>query len=514
MIIGIYARKSVYRDNSDSVSVQVKSCKDYAKLIFSDKELNFKVYDSDEGFSGKNTDRPSYRALMSDVKSNKLDAVMVYKLDRISRSVKDFSNTYETMQSHNVAFLSVKESFDTSTPIGRTVMYILAAFAQLERENTSERVTDSMYALGASGKWTGGKVPTGMSSIRKVVGDKEHSYLIVDNERIKLVKMLGEMLVSGYSITKLERYCRENGIKSESGKFLNTSQIHFILSNPVYCSNDLDAYYYFEEKGYKLPDKPSFDGKHGLIAYGRTDQSNGNKKRSSYTLSIGIHDPVFSGSDWIKIQERFGQNKMLRSSKYEIGILKGILTCNCGSRMDVKTYCKKGSVFSYYYCARMHRQGKEYCNSGYIRTDIIDDLFIRKLKEIQIDPSSVSVKKSIDAVPVSIEKLHDDLKAAENALENLTSALMDNKDSSAATYIIARMEKLDREKKVIESSIRRAEIGEMNRISEAETRDQIHHNVCILLDNFETLSYREKNELIKRTVRSCVFDGNSLTVTF
>mgnify|MGYP003106125776 FL=1 len=137
--IGIYPRKSVYRDNSDSVQVQIKACKDYATLMFHDQQLEFKVYDKDEGFSGKNTHRPSFNELMNDVESDALDIVIVYKLDRISRSVKDFSEIYEKLQKHNVSFLSVKESFDTSTPMGRTVMYILSAFAQLERENIAAR---------------------------------------------------------------------------------------------------------------------------------------------------------------------------------------------------------------------------------------------------------------------------------------------------------------------------------------------------------------------------------------
>lgn len=159
--IGIYPRKSVYRDNSDSVQVQITACKDYARLMFKDQELDFRIYDKDEGFSGKNTHRPSFTELMADVKADELDIIIVYKLDRISRSVKDFSEIYETLQQHNVSFLSVKESFDTSTPMGRTVMYILSAFAQLERENTAERVADNMASLGEAGKWTGGTLPPG-----------------------------------------------------------------------------------------------------------------------------------------------------------------------------------------------------------------------------------------------------------------------------------------------------------------------------------------------------------------
>lgn len=149
LTIGIYPRKSVYRDNSDSVSVQIQLCKDYAGIIFKDQEVEFKIYDKDEGFSGKNMNRPSFQELMDDVQNNVLDVVMVYKLDRISRNVQEFSAMYDIFQKHNVSFVSVKESFDTTTPMGRTVMYILAAFAQLERENTSERVADNMRALGS-----------------------------------------------------------------------------------------------------------------------------------------------------------------------------------------------------------------------------------------------------------------------------------------------------------------------------------------------------------------------------
>ena len=172
MVIGIYPRKSVYRDNSDSVSVQVELCKEYASIIFKGQNIDFKIYNKDEGFSGKNINRPSFQELMKDVSQNKLDVVMVYKLDRISRNVREFSAMYETFEEHGVAFVSVKESFDTSTPIGRTVMYILAAFAQLERENTSERVTDNMLALAEQGRWTGGNTPTGMRTIRKKTGGK------------------------------------------------------------------------------------------------------------------------------------------------------------------------------------------------------------------------------------------------------------------------------------------------------------------------------------------------------
>ena len=514
MVIGIYARKSVYRDNSDSVQVQIKSCKDYAKIVYSGAEVDYIIYDQDEGFSGKNTNRPAFQRLISDVKSNRLDVVMVYKLDRISRSVKDFSDTYELLQAHNVAFLSVKETFDTSTPIGRTVMYILAAFAQLERENTSERVADSMMALGASGKWTGGTLPTGMTSIRKIIGDKEHSFLIVDNERIGVVKTVYELYLSGKSITGIERYFRDNGIRTENGKFFGSTKLYNILSNPVYCSNDPEAYYYFKEKGYHLPEKEQFDGTRGLIGYGRTKQSGKSIKTDTWSIAIGIHKPVIPAADWIKCQERFGQNKMYRGNKYESGILKGVIRCKCGARIDVRTYVKNNSLFSYYYCSKMSRQGKTACSTGYIKVETVDNLFIQKLREIKLNPDCITLKTK--STYVNTDKIHADLKKTCDSIRNLTNALMENSESSASSYIIAQIEKLDKEKKLLEKKLSVAEKNNRDAATAAETKETVYHNICKLLDNFDDMTYNEKNELLKNTVTSCVLEEeeNELRIIF
>lgn len=512
MIIGIYARKSVYRDNSDSVQVQIKSCKDYAKIIYGKEDIEFIIYDKDEGFSGKNTNRPSFQKLVSDVKSNRLDVVMVYKLDRISRSVKDFSDTYELLQAHGVAFLSVKETFDTSTPIGRTVMYILAAFAQLERENTSERVADSMLALGAGGKWTGGKLPAGMTSIRKIVGEKEHSFLIVDSSKIGTVKEIFDMYSSGITITGIERYLRDNGIRTQNGKFFSTSQIHNILANPVYCSNDAEAYYYFKEKGCKLPEKEQFDGAHGLIGYGKTKQTSRRIKADNWAIAIGIHEPVIPAADWIKCQERFGENKMYRSNKYEIGILKGVLRCKCGSRIDIRTYSKNNNLFSYYYCSKMARQGKSACNTGYVKVEIIDDLFIEKLHQIQLDQNSIILQN--EKTYINTSDIRTNLKKVETSIKNLTSTLMEHKDSSASAYIIEQIEMLDKEKKALSRRLSKAEQNNLNLATANETKELIYHNICHLLDTFDDMTYTEKNELIKKTVTSCILDESSIHIVF
>lgn len=513
MVIGIYARKSVYRDNSDSVQVQIKTGREYAKIIFKGQKLEFRIYDRDEGFSGKNTDRPSFTELMEDIRANRLDVVIVYKLDRISRSVKDFSEMYEVLERHNVTFLSVKESFDTSTPIGRTVMYILAAFAQLERETTSERVTDNMLALGESGRWTGGKLPIGFHSVRKIVDGKEHSFLIADPEMIKTPQMLFELFLSGYTSTKLERYCRDNGIKSREGKYMSSSQICAILSNPVYCKNDTDAYDYFKNAGHKVPEKSHFDGRHGLIAYGRTKQSDKTIKNNSWSIAIGIHSGIISGADFRRVQERFGQNQMFRDNKYEIGILKGIVKCECGSRVDIRTYCKNGNIFSYYYCAQMARKGKGQCNTEYIKVSSVDELFINGLKQLQLNPDGIQLQE--DTSPyINIDSLRTEISNVESSIENLTSALMDHMGSSASQYIVKKIEHLDADKKRLEDNLRKAEIINASAASAADTKQIIYNNICTLLENFDKLSYMDKNELVKKTVKCCILGKNGLRIVF
>lgn len=515
-VIGIYPRKSVYRDNSDSVSVQVQLCKDYANIVFKEKEIEFKIYDKDEGFSGKNTNRPGFRELMKDVKNNALNAVMVYKLDRISRNVQEFSSMYEIFQQHNVSFVSVKESFDTNTPMGRTVMYILAAFAQLERENTSERVSDNMLALGASGKWTGGKLPAGMTSVRRKADGKEHSYLMVDPDAIWLVRLLYQLMLQGYPITRIERYCRDNAIHNQYGKFLNASQIYNIITNPVYCQASMEAYYYFKDMGCSLPDPSTFDDQKGLIGYGKTKISKTSQPRqhiASWTIGVGIHDFVISSGDWISAQKRLGINKMFRTPKYQCGILKGVIHCKCGARMDVRTYIKNETQFSYYYCINMARKGKNSCNTSYIKVSHVDDTFLSQLKNIRFNSNSLKPGKP-DTFCCNPPVIKKEIHQLERSIRNLTSALAQAMDSSASAYIIQQINHLDSQKEKLNATLKKTELNLAIRKSPAETEVELYENICYLLDHFNSIEYTGKNELIRKIVKNCVLDENNLRIIF
>ena len=153
-INAIYARQSVDRADSISIESQIEFCK------YELKGGAFKEY-KDKGYSGKNTVRPQLQQLLTDIRRGEVEKVIVYKLDRISRSILDFSNMMELFQQYQVEFVSSTERFDTSTPIGRAMLNICIVFAQLERETIQKRVSDAYYSRIQKGFRMGGKPPYG-----------------------------------------------------------------------------------------------------------------------------------------------------------------------------------------------------------------------------------------------------------------------------------------------------------------------------------------------------------------
>ncbi len=160
MNICCYGRKSIYSDHSDSIDNQFRMCRDYVEMKFSGQVDSFLEY-QDEAFTGANTKRPDLQRLLTDISAGNCDVLIVYQLDRLSRDVRDFANIYAILEEHRVKFISIKENIDTSTPIGRAMMYVTVVFAQMERETIAARVADNMIGLAKKGYWTGGNPPEG-----------------------------------------------------------------------------------------------------------------------------------------------------------------------------------------------------------------------------------------------------------------------------------------------------------------------------------------------------------------
>lgn len=357
-----------------------------------------------------------------------------------------------------------------------------------------------------------------MTSVRRQIDEREHSYLMVDEGTIWLVKSLYGLILQGYPITRIERHCRDHGIKSQSGKFLNTSQIYNIITNPVYCQNSIDAYYYFKDLGCSLPDPALFDGTKGLIGYGKTKsgkQSQKKQDKASWTIAVGIHDYVVPAVDWIAAQDQLGLHKMIRTAKHDCGILKGIIRCQCGARMDVRTYIKNGIRFSYYYCTDMARQGKSKCNTEYVRIETVEDAFLKQLRRIRLNPEGFKLHRDeADGSLQSTSSIKAELRQLQASIDNLTAALMNASESPAASYIVAKIEDLDKSKRILEGNLRQALLRENNTRTRQDIENEIYGNICYLLDNFDSIEYTAKNELIRKIVKKCILEDKGLRIIF
>ncbi len=174
----IYGRKSIQTGKGDSIGNQVHLCRQFIMARFPETaEDEITVYE-DEGFSGKNLNRPKFQQMYRDFSRKKPDYLVCYRLDRISRSISDFATLFEDLNKKSIAFLCIKENFDTSTPMGKAMLYITSVFAQLERETIAQRVRDNMVLLARKGHWLGGTAPLGFVTVNVEVDGKAMQPLV------------------------------------------------------------------------------------------------------------------------------------------------------------------------------------------------------------------------------------------------------------------------------------------------------------------------------------------------
>lgn len=334
----IYARQSVDKKDSISIDTQVEFCK---RLLPDNAEI--KIY-TDKGWSGKNTDRPQFQQLLSDVRSGKVEKIMVYKLDRISRSLNDFSTLVELFRRHNVEFASTVETFDTSTPIGRAMLGIIMVFAELERENILLRVKDNYYARGEKGMFLGGPPIYGFDKQTALAGGVKTS-MLVPNKSIDVIEYLYKTYrTSEVSLGALVRTLNEQEIPSPNGTLWDSCKISRLLRSPTYVQADVEVYRYFKNKGAKISNSvEDFTGEHGCFLYGK--RATNERKYTDvhdHVLSLGLHDGIIPSELWLAIQHKLDGNSQIKKGKNgSYSWLTGLIKCgSCGYSLRVveKTY--------------------------------------------------------------------------------------------------------------------------------------------------------------------------------
>lgn len=534
MKIAIYSRKSKFTGKGESVDNQIEMCKEYANKHFNDIE-DFYIYE-DEGFSGGNTDRPEFQRLIRDAKKKKFDALICYRLDRISRNVSDFSGTIEDFNKHSIAFVSIREQFDTSTPMGRAMMYIASVFAQLERETAAERIRDNMLQLAKTGRWLGGITPTGFDSKEIIYLDpsgKERKMFKLTSipEEIQIIRLIYSKFLQLDSLTQLETFCIQNNIKTKNGNDYTRFALRNILNNPVYTVADKDTYNYFVDNDYEVySDLSEFTGSKGVMAYNKTIQkkntSNKLRDSSEWVIAVGKHPGTIKSKDWIKVQNMIDKNKSksFRKVKNSECLLSGILRCgNCGSFMRPKMgrVNKDGVQVYYYMCEMKEKSKRQKCDIKNIKGNDLDKMVIDEIKELANKGSSLSNRLDKDKINISstqstlvaeIEQIKAAIESNDKAIANLVTSLSEGENSNAAKYIIDQINKLDNSNSEMKKRLLELEEKSDTNNLKANNIDLIGDIISKFADMIDGADIISKRNLIRSVVDKITWNGEDIDI--
>ena len=519
MRFSIYGRKSVYSDKSDSVDNQFRMCHDYINYRFHNQIESIEQY-SDEDYTGANTNRPDLKRLLEDIKIGCTDALVVYQLDRLSRNVRDFSNIYSLLEEHNIMFISIKENIDTTTPIGKAMMYVTVVFAQMERETIAARVTDNMIGLVKKGYWTGGNPPYGYLRENIIINGKKHVTIVPDPEGVAYVTWIFDtFLDNNYSLQRMETAFRKQGIKTRSGAFFSTTQLYKILTMPFCVEATPEVYDFFAAKGCKMsPDSPrdKWDGSVGVMVYGRSTNKNHKHQfqpPEKWLVTLGIHKPWLTAEKWLAVQAKFGQNKFDKTMKYDVPLLKGVLRCSCGSIMCVSRKRKIDGVSSWYYCLRRTRQGVDACNRVQIKIEILDNKVLEIFRNIEHDPSIIYkfVRNTPENLGPDLKTIASKITSCEAKIGRLAGSLALAENSSVTKYIVAEMERLDLDLQALKRERNIAVTEERKRTATQKSTHEKIIEITKFIRGLEGFSPEERNNIVKDVLKECIWDGKELS---
>ncbi|GAA0076142.1 recombinase family protein [Clostridium sp. CTA-5] len=527
MRVAIYSRKSKFTGVGESIENQIEMCKDYANSKFKNDKIEFFIFE-DEGYTGSNTNRPQFKLLMKSIKE--YDVLICYRLDRISRNVADFSSTLELLQANSCDFISIKEQFDTSSPMGRAMIYIASVFAQLERETIAERVRDNMLEMAKRGMWTGGRTPLGYDSesilYLDTEGNERKSVKLVKNEEeLKLVNLIYETYLKEGSLHKTEVWFTQHNIKSNSGVLLEKTSLKVILQNPVYVKANDKVLQWLHDDGWNV--YGTADAEHGVLSYNKTESITINgkatkkvKDKSEWIAAVSEKvEGVIDADTWISVQEQFKRNKdtFPNLGKTNNAILTGKLKCSCGNTMIVshgKISKTTGKQLFYYVCSMKRRSKSQLCNAKNLKaveieTSVLTELEnLAKNKQDYLDSLKKRNKENLKTNNQSNKKviLEKQIADKKKQIDNLVNKL--SLDDSISDILIDKIKSLKKDVKKIE-----LELLEITTDIEDNKKEELNISfISTILDkciNIRILPTSEQKQLINAITDDIIYNSET-----
>lgn len=351
----IYTRKSSdegLNKEFNTLEAQYEAGLNYIKSqVYKNWELVPERYD-DGGFSGGNINRPALQRLLEDVRQDKIDMIVVYKIDRLTRSLNDFSKLVEILDAHQCSFVSVTQNFNTYDSMGRLTLNMLLSFAQFEREVDAERIRDKVAASRKKGMWMGGCVPIGYRAVNKK--------LVINETEAKIVKLIYDKYMLCRSERDVCKFLRDNGFKTDKhvkkdGTIKESQNIPLevvsrILRNPIYLGK--------------------------VVHRG--------------TIYDGQHDAIISQAVWDRVQDIKKNNKHDKlhfTSVINHSLLHGLVECGCCHSKMILTYTQRKTMRYYYYTsAKANKEGRQTCEVGSVGAGELDSLILKQLNNIFKSP--------------------------------------------------------------------------------------------------------------------------------
>ena len=475
-ISAIYARQSVDKKDSISIESQMEFCR------YELKGGSCKEY-SDKGYSGKNTERPKFQELVQDIEQGLIDKVIVYKLDRISRSILDFANMMELFQRHNVEFVSSTEKFDTSTPMGRAMLNICIVFAQLERETIQKRVTDAYYSRSLKGFHVGGYAPYGFQ-LEPVVMDGIHTKKYVPHsENAERLQLMYEMYAQPQtSYGDIVRLFAEKGYKD-----MRRTTVASILCNPIYVKADLSIYEFFKNQGTNIVnDASDFTGTNGCYFYRARGQKDVATKYDlqGHTLVLAPSEGLVSSELWLKCRKKILSNPSYQSGRKAVHTwLAGKLKCG---RCHKALKFEAGGSHNYFRC-RTHMENRSCEGAGRLwvaETEaFIYAAMVKKLKPFRTlhgRTESPTPNPKLTALQVELAKVESKIETLIDTLTGASPVLL--------SYVNSKIEELDSRKQELAK-----EIADLS--MESISSEQLQQ-ISGYLGTWDALSFEDKRHVV------------------
>ncbi len=415
----IYVRKSTedgLEQAFNSLDAQRLACEEYARARSVDHWTVLPEQYTDGGFSGATVKRPAFQRLLQDIEAQKIDCVIVHRVDRLSRSLLDFARLMAFFQEHNVSFVSVTQNFSTADPVGRLTLNLLATFSEFEREMIVARTRDKVAAARRKGRWTGGTPILGFDV------DPRGGRLVVNEDEAAMVREIFALYLREQSLTRVveeieargwrrKTWTRKDGTIREGSPFDKPSLFR-LLKSPLYVG----------------------------------------KVHHRGTLHAGEHPAIVEEAIWARVQSLLGHNGATGGRdprNKHAALLRGLIRCaRCGCAMTHSFTRRRNTVYRYYVCLNRLKKGAHACPDGKVSAGEIERQVVERIREIGRDPELVAevvrqaatqLDQHRQALEAEQRQLGKDLKRERASVRRLAGSKAGNKDASRLAAVQERV---------------------------------------------------------------------------